>query len=233
VTEHEVVPFGDLDAVRAKAGAETAAILIEPVQSMAGARVADAACYHGLRAVADEVGALLIFDEVQTAPGRTGRAFAGDHWDVTPDVITTAKGIASGVPCAVALVRGDVASDVGYGEQGTTFGGGMIAMAAMEATLAVVVDEDLPGNAARRREQIETEALAIPGIEAVHGLGLLVGLRVTGGAKRVTSALFERRVLASTSPGDPDVVRLLPPLTLTEDDAGAFLDALRSAMVTG
>jgi acetylornithine/N-succinyldiaminopimelate aminotransferase len=204
-------------------------VLVEPVQSMGGMRVAEPAFYRGLREATAAQGALLVFDEVQTAPGRTGRAFAGDHWDVVPDLIATAKGLASGLPCGATLVRADVAATIGFGEQGTTFGGGPLVMAAMEATLRVLVEEDLVGNAHRLGERLEREAPAIPGVE-VLGLGLLRGLRLDRPAAEVARALFDRDILTGTTPGDARVLRLLPPLVLRDEELDLFLATLREVL---
>jgi acetylornithine aminotransferase/acetylornithine/N-succinyldiaminopimelate aminotransferase len=230
IPDHDVVPFGDLDAVGAATGPETAAVLIEPVQSMGGVRVADPAFYRGLRDITRDAGALLVFDEVQTAPGRTGHPFVGVHWDVVPDLIATAKGLASGLPCGATLVREDVAATIGFGEQGTTFGGAPLVMAAMEATLRVLVEEDLCANATRQGERIAAGARDMPGVEEIRGLGLLRGIRVDRPAKEVVRALFDAGVLAGGTPGDPNVIRLLPPLTLRDAETDLFLEILREVL---
>jgi acetylornithine/N-succinyldiaminopimelate aminotransferase len=230
LAEHDVVPFGDLDAVDSVLGPDTAAVLLEPVQSMGGVRVAAPAFYRGLRERTRAAGAMLVFDEVQTAPGRTGHPFAGAHWDVVPDLIATAKGLASGLPCGATLVREDVAAGIGYGEQGTTFGGGPVVMAAMEATLRLLVEEGLPGNAARQGERIAAGAATVRGVEEVRGLGLLRGLRLDRPASEVARALLDRGVLTGTTPGDARVLRLLPPLTLRDEETDRFLEVLEEVL---
>ncbi len=142
------MPYGDLEALEAVVGPDTAAVILEPIPSMGGIRVAPKAYFEGLRRLCTERGALLIFDEVQTGFGRTGTLFAGENFGVTPDLITGAKGAAGGVPAGV-FVREDLAAKVKLGEQGTTFGGGPLACAAIAANVRTIVDEDLPGNARR------------------------------------------------------------------------------------
>lgn len=218
-------PFGDLDAVRAQCSDETAAIILEPIPSMAGIQVAEPAFYRGLRQLCDERGIVLIFDEVQTGFGRTGTLFAGEHWGVTPDLITAAKGIASGFPMGAVLVRKPIATTIGYSEQGTTFGGGPLACAAALATLEVILEEDLPARAAAMGAYLRQQTAEMPGLIAVRGLGLLLGLETALPAKAVQAGLFERGFLAGTS-ANPHVLRLMPPLTVEP----AHIDALVTAL---
>jgi acetylornithine aminotransferase/acetylornithine/N-succinyldiaminopimelate aminotransferase len=212
---------GDLAAV----DAECAAVIVEPIQSMGGVQTLTPDFARALRAKCSEVGALLIFDEVQTAPARTGTWFAGEHWDVAPDLITTAKGVAAGFPAGVVLARGDVAATVKPGDQGTTFGGGPLACAAIDATLAELEEIDAPTRA-RAIEQRVREAL--PGIE-VRGLGALLG--VLGPGPELVGRMREKHgVLVGGCPGDPSVVRLLPPLTVTDEELDQGLAALGSEL---
>lgn len=218
-------PFGDLDAVGAQCGDQTAAIILEPIPSMAGVRVADPAFYRGLRQICDARGIVLIFDEVQTGFGRTGTLFAGEHWGVVPDLITTAKGMASGFPMGAVLVSAPIAATISYGEQGTTFGGGPLACAAALATLEVILEEDLPTRAAAMGAYLRQQTAGMPGLIAVRGLGLLLGLETTLPTKSVQAGLFERGLLTGTS-ANPHVLRLMPPLTVEP----AHIDALVTAL---
>jgi acetylornithine/succinyldiaminopimelate/putrescine aminotransferase len=224
------VPFGDLPAAEAAIGAGTAAVILEPIQSMGGVREADAAYYVGLRDLCDARGALLVFDEVQTAPARTGRPFYGAHHDVLPDLITTAKGIASGVPCGLVLASAAVAERVKHGEQGTTFGGGPLACAALAATIEVIAGEDLAGNARRTGDHLRAALLRTPGIAEVRGRGLLLGAVLDRKAAPVRDALLDRGIIVSTTEADPSVLRLLPPLTLAPEEADVFAAALREIL---
>jgi predicted acetylornithine/succinylornithine family transaminase len=223
------VPFGDLDAVESLLTDATAAVLLEPIQSIAGVRVADAEYYQGLRALCDAHGAVLIFDEVQTGFGRTGTLFAGEHWDVVPDIITTAKGIASGFPMGATLVTHKIAETISYGEQGATFGGGPLACAAARATLETILEDDLVANAAQMGDYIRAKLAPLPGIDEVRGLGLLLGLETVAPAKDVREALRDKGFLVGTS-GDPHVLRLMPPLVVQEEHVDALAAALNDVL---
>ena len=227
-TEHAYVPYGDLAAAERAVGAGAAAVMLEPIPSMGGVRVADAAYFRGLRALCDRTGTLLVFDEVQTGFGRTGRTFFGENVGVVPDLITGAKGVAGGFPAAVVFVREDLAAKIKPGEQGTTFGGGPLACSAIAAIAAILVEEDLAGNARRVGDALAERLRALPAVRSVTGLGLLRGVNLDRPAKPVVQALFERGILTGSCEGDPTQIRLLPPLTLTLEEAQPFVDGLRA-----
>jgi len=229
VTPCDFVPFGDLAAAEKAVGPGTAALILEPIPSMGGVLVAPAEYYRGLRRICDERGVLLIFDEIQTGLGRTGRMWAGDHFGVKPDMHTLAKGIASGLPCGAVLFQGTVASRVKEGDHGSTFGGGPLACAAVEATLAVIKDEGLVARAAAAGKQIREGALRIPGVRGVRGLGLLLAIACEADAKAVLARLREERVLASSVASEPKAIRLLPPLAAGPAEVEEFLGALSRA----
>jgi predicted acetylornithine/succinylornithine family transaminase len=207
----QFVPWGDLAAAQAAVDDQTAAIILEPIQSIAGVRMADATYYQGLRALADAAGAVLIFDEIQTGLGRTGHLWVGEHWGVTPDLITLAKGIASGVPMGATLVSSRIAATVHIEEHGSTFGGGPLACAAADATLATILDEDLPAHAAAMEALIRDTYADLPHLTEIRGLGLLLGLKLDVPGKPVQAAALEQGLILGTS-GDPQVLRLMPPL---------------------
>lgn len=233
VPDHAFLPFGDLAAAEAAISDRTAGVLLEPIQSMGGMGTATGEYLTGLRALCDRHGALLCFDEVQTGPARTGAWWYGEHFGVRPDLISTAKGLGSGVPVGAVIARDEVAAKVKEGDQGTTFGGGPLASAAVEATIAVLRDEDLVGNAARRGEQIRSESSAIPGVTGIRGAGLLLGIVLDRDAKDVVRKLRERHsILTGSTPGDAKVLRLLAPLVLAEDEADHFLRALREVLTS-
>ena len=228
---HSYVPYGDLDAlVAAFAGGDVAAVLLEPIPSMGGIRVAPDAWFAGLRELCDDHGALLVFDEVQTGFGRTGTNFFGEQVGVTPDLITGAKGAAGGVPAGVVFVAERIAAGIGPGEQGTTFGGGPLACAALEAIAQIITDEELPARARSVGARITAAAEALPGVESVAGRGLLLGLNLDRPAKGVVAALRARGVLTGGCEGLPNQLRLLPPLTLSDDEADAFVAALADVL---
>ncbi len=228
--ETRFVPFGWEGAVEeALAPGDVAAVIVEPIQSMAGVLEAPARYYQALRALCDAAGTLLVFDEVQTGVGRTGAFSYGEHVGVTPDLITLAKSLGAGVPVGAVLVSDAVAAGVKSGDQGTTFGGGMLAMAAVEATLGQLVDDGLMPRAIALFERIKTGAERIPGVEAVRGRGGLVGIVLDRPSKPVVGALRALGVLAGGS-DDPHTLRLMPPLTTTDAEIDAFLDALDQAL---
>jgi len=223
------VPFGDLDALSAAVGSDTAAVILEPIQSMAGVKTATPEYFKGLRAVCDKAGALLIYDEVQTGIGRTGTMFFAGRHGVLPDLITLAKGIASGVPLSAVLVRDFIAARVAYGDYGATFGAGPIAMAAMKATLEVIHDEKLLDNVARTSEAARRKLGAIPGVREVRGLGFLLGLKIDGDAAKAQAELLRRGAIVGTA-DEPGVLRLLPPLTLKSQHVEALADMLAPSL---
>lgn len=230
VPDHAFIPFNDLDAARAAIDDQTASVLLEPIQSMGGMDRATDDYLHGLRELCDTHGALLAFDEVQTGPGRCGAWWYGDRVGIDPDLISTAKGLASGVPAGAVLVRNEVAAKINPGDQGTTFGGGMLASAAIEATLAVIEDEGLANNARIRGREIAEAALGLDAVVGMRGRGLLLGIVLDRPAKPVVAALRQKRILAGTTPGDANVLRLLPPLVIDGDHVATFLTALEEVL---
>jgi len=224
VPHHHFAPWGDLGAVRGLMNAEVAGILLEPIQSMAGVRTAPAECYQGLRQLCDEYGAMLIYDEIQTGFGRTGEFFFTPRYDVIPDMITLAKGIASGVPMGAVLVTEAIAERVGFGDRGATFGGGPLACAALVATIEVIQEEGLLENVQAQSRYLQDQ-LASQDIEEVRGLGFLIGIRFNCEASVYQQRLMEHKILTGLS-DDPRVLRLLPPLTLQRREIDYFLEAL-------
>ena len=212
------VPWGEVPRL----DDSVAAILLEPVQSLAGMRTASREFLHGLRAECDRVGALLILDEVQTAWGRLGTPFAADFWDVRADIITGAKSAAGGFPVGVTLVDNELAAAVKAGDQGTTFGAGPLASAAILATHHVIKEEGL---VARAREIERRVRLAFPG--EVRGHGALLGLVFPDAVKPRVAALRDRGILIGGS-DDPTVMRLMPPLNLPFEAIDELASALRS-----
>ncbi len=224
------VPFGDADALRAAlAPGDVAAVIIEPIQSMAGVVEAEPAYYRALRDACTDAGTVLIFDEVQTGVGRTGAFTYGDHVGVVPDLVTLAKSLGAGVPVGAVLVSEAIAAGVTSGAQGTTFGGGMLAMAAVAATLAQLVDDRLMERAPRLFARLRDGLMALDGVVAVRGRGALVGVELDRPAQPVVAALRARGVLAGGA--DPaTTLRLMPPLTTTDAEIDAFLDALAGVL---
>ena len=218
------VPLNDVDALERAIDASVAALIVEPVQGMSGARDCSHSFLQAARAACTQHGAALIFDEIQCGVGRLGAFSAAEFFGVTPDAVTMAKGLASGFPIAAITVGEFLAEGVTIGDLGSTFGGGPLACAAGLATLDVIVQEDLAGNATRVGQQLREGALAL-GVPAVQGHGLLLGLRLGRPAQPVQRALFEHRILTGTA-SDPEVLRLLPPLNFSREEAGLLLSGL-------
>ena len=224
------VPFGWEGAVEeALAAGDVAAVIVEPIQSMAGVTEARPDYYRALRRLCDAAGTVLIFDEVQTGVGRTGTFSYGEHVGVTPDLITLAKSLGAGVPVGAVLVSDAIAAGVKSGDQGTTFGGGMLAMAAVEATLAQLVDDGLMPRALTLFDRLKAGAEAIPGVVRVQGRGGLIGIVLDRPTKPVVADLRGLGVIAGGS-DDAHTMRIMPPLTTTDAEVDAFLDALTTAL---
>jgi acetylornithine aminotransferase/acetylornithine/N-succinyldiaminopimelate aminotransferase len=222
VPGHLEAEFGNIESVRALAGDNVAAIMLEPIQSMAGVRMAQPEFYVALRTLCDERGIVLIYDEVQTGVGRTGQwFFAGNH-GVVPDIVTLAKALGSGVPVGACLVSDAIASHIKENDLGTTFGGGMLAMAAVTATLEAIEQDRMLENVRRVEAYLRSRLREVEQVEAVHGLGFLLGIEFKETAATVHQRLLERKIITGTS-SNPRVLRLLPPLCLTEEHVDEFV----------
>ena len=219
------IPRGDTAAMRAKVTRKTAAVIVEPVQGLAGAVDLGAPFLAALRRRCDEVGALLIFDEVQCGMGRTGQPFAANLHGVAPDLLTTAKALGNGFPCAALLMSAQLSAQLPVESLGTTFGGGPMACAAIEAVLDAIESEKLLERV-RHLGALIRDSCRVGPVCALQGAGLLVGLRTTRPAKQVQAELLECGILAGTS-SDPQVLRLLPPFILEDEHVELLRDALR------
>jgi len=214
------------DAAAAAAGisTDTACVIVEPVQGLAGAYDVPVAVLAALRRRCDEVGALLIFDEVQCGVGRSGAPFAANRAGVTPDILTTAKALGAGFPVSAMLLSPAVAARLKIEDMGTTFGGGPLACAIVEAVIDIIESEGLLANVERMSALIRATCVVGP-VTAVQGAGLLLGLRTTRPAKDVQRELLAHGIFAGTA-ADPHIVRLLPPFTLGEPHVAALATAL-------
>jgi len=220
------VDFDSVSSLRNAVDRDTAAVIFEPVQGVAGARALSKEFVHAAREAATKAGALLILDEVQIGVCRSGQPFAADHYGVLPDVLTTAKGIAGGFPCGALLVGDALAAQLKKGQLGTTFGGGPLACALVDATLQAL-EEDRVLERVRRVSRRIFETCRVGPVDSIQGLGLLVGLRCCRPAKEVLAELRARGILAGSS-HDPQVVRLLPPLVIEEAQVEQLAAALKS-----
>jgi acetylornithine/N-succinyldiaminopimelate aminotransferase len=228
VPGHVQAEFADIDSVRAVADESVAAIMLEPIQSMAGVRGAAPWFYQALRELCDERCIVLIYDEVQTGVGRTGDWFfaSSDASNgVVPDIVTLAKALGSGVPVGACLVTERIASHIKENDLGTTFGGGMIAMAAVTATLEAIENDRMIENVRTVEAYLRERLEEVEQVLNVRGRGFLLGLEFADQAKPVHQALLEHKVITGTS-SDPKVLRLLPPLCLKCEEVDLFVETL-------
>ena len=228
------IPITDLAAVEAAITPETAAILIEPIQGEGGVRTVPAPFLRGLREICDRRGLLLIFDEVQTGIGRTGKLFAYEHTGIHPDILTSAKGLGGGFPVAACLATEDAARGLSAGVHGTTFGGNPLAMAIANAVLDVVLAPGFLDNVARlglnARQKLAALADAHPRvIEEVRGEGLMIGLKLRVPPGDFAALLRDQHMLSI--PAGDNTLRLLPPLTISDADLDAAMGKLDAAAV--
>jgi acetylornithine/succinyldiaminopimelate/putrescine aminotransferase len=222
----DFVPFGDYEALERAMSPDVAAVILEPVQSSGGVRMAGRRYYDSVRELCSGNGCALIFDEVQTGFGRTGKMFAGLHWGVEPDIATCAKAAAGGVPIGLVLLSEAIRGAPAPGEHGSTFGGGMLAMAALKAATQVVVRDRLWENAAAIELEIREQLSGIPMVLGIRGKGLLLGIDLNRPAKPVVLELIKRGVITGTS-GPANQMRLLPPLTITAEHVRELARAMR------
>jgi acetylornithine aminotransferase/acetylornithine/N-succinyldiaminopimelate aminotransferase len=232
VPGHLQAEFGDIESVRELADETVAAIMLEPIQSMAGVRMAEPEFYSSLRKLCDERGIVLIYDEVQTGIGRTGEwFFAGSKAGagVVPDIITLAKALGSGIPVGACLVNEQVAAKIKENDLGTTFGGGMIAMAAVSATLEAIESEQMLANVRTVEAHLRERLAEVEQVVNVRGKGFLLGIEFAGKAKLLHEGLLERKIITGTS-SDANVLRLLPPLCLKESEVDLFVEKLNEVL---
>lgn len=232
VPGHLPAEFGDIESVRKLTDDSVAAIMLEPIQSMAGVRMAEPQFYRELRELCAQRGVILIYDEVQTGIGRTGEwFFAGSEagGGIVPDIITLAKALGSGIPVGACLVTGRIAAHIKENDLGTTFGGGMIAMAAISATLEAIEVDGMLENVRQVEAYLRDRLKEIEQVVNVHGRGFLLGLEFSGKAKPIHEALLDRRIITGTS-SDAKVLRLLPPLCLKREEIDLFIEKLNEAV---
>ena len=222
------VPFDDVAALDAAIDDTVAAVLVEPVQGFAGARNCSIEFLEAARRLTNERGAVLLFDEVQCGVGRCGAFSAAEAVGVTPDALTFAKGLAAGLPIGAVVASPRLTDALALGDLGSTFGGGPVPCAAALANIAVIERDGLIANAVEVGERLARGAAAL-GVRKVSGRGLLLGLHLERPAVEVQRALFGRRVLTCTAT-DPQVLRLLPPLSFSRREADLLLAALAEVL---
>ncbi len=226
------VPYNNLKAVERAMDTRTCAVLVEPVQGEGGVNVPGDGYLPGLRRLCDEAGVLLILDEVQSGIGRTGKLFAYEHWGVTPDIMTLAKALAGGIPMGAMLATEGVAASFVPGSHASTFGGTPFVSAVAHAVLSTIIQEDLPGHAARVGKYFLDRLAGLQEthrvVAAVRGKGLILGMEVSVPARIIVSGCMERGLLVLTA-GDT-VVRFVPPLIVTEAEVDRAVRILEEVL---
>jgi acetylornithine/N-succinyldiaminopimelate aminotransferase len=225
-------PFGDLDAVRAKIDDDTVAIMIEPIQGEGGIRIAPKEFLQGLRQLADERQLLLIFDEVQAGCGRTGKWFSYQHSGVEPDIMTLAKSLCGGIAGAALLARKEIAKSLRPGMHAATFGGNPIAARAGIATIQMIEEQNLLTRAAELGEafriQLAPLVAELPFVKELRVRGLMIGLELSVPGAPIVQACLDRGLLVNCTQGH--VIRLLPAMTLTDEELESGCEILMSAL---
>jgi acetylornithine/LysW-gamma-L-lysine aminotransferase len=226
------VPFGKIEKVEEALTAETAAIILEPVQGEAGVYVAPDGFLQGLRHLCDEKGIVLIFDEVQTGFGRTGRMWASEHWGVTPDIMCVAKAMGGGLPIGAAIAKDEIMGSLAVGEHSSTFGGNPLACAAASATIDVVLEEKLVERARVLGEGFKNVLQKMVDdfrlLREVRGLGLMIGLESRTDIYSVLMKALERRIILLYS--GKNIIRFLPPLVIEESQLEKAAAVLREIL---
>ena len=235
VPEFSHVPYNNLEALAAAVNEKTAAVILEAVQGEGGVHPAQDGYLAGALQICRENGALLILDEVQTGFGRTGKLFAYMHSGIVPDIVCCSKALAGGLPMGAVLL-GENVKNLTPGTHGSTFGGNPLACAAANAALDVIVEEDLPGQAAKKGAYLmeKLKDISSPNIREIRGLGLMIGIELKVKAAPYLKALQEKHILALNA--GPTVIRLLPPLVISDvqlDEVAAALNEVLNGAVDG
>lgn len=211
------VPYNDLDAVKAAIGDDVAAVMLEVIQGEGGIHVGDKEFLHGVEALCKENGALLIIDEIQTGIGRTGKPFAFQHFGLTPDIVTSAKGLGSGFPIGAVIGRENLSEYFGPGSHGSTFGGNPVSIAAAIATMIEIFNSELIENVQEKGKyltsQLQTHLQDVSFVKEVRGLGLMIGIECDQAVAQLLSELRNQGLILLQA--GEKVIRLLPPLTVT------------------
>lgn len=222
------VPFNDILALEAAVDGSVAAFIVEPVQGFAGARDCDPEFLRAARRICDRHNVVLIFDEVQCGVGRCGAFSAAESFGVIPDILTFAKGLGAGIPIAAVIATDEITRSLSLGDLGSTFGGGPVPCAAALANIGVIERDHLIENAVEVGGYLARAARSL-GVALVSGRGLLLGLHVGRPASEVQTALFRHRILTGTST-DPQVLRLLPPLSFSRQEADILIAGLQAVL---
>jgi acetylornithine aminotransferase len=223
------VPYGDLSAMSRAVSKKTAMVIVEPIMGEAGVITPEDGYLAGLRDICDRVGALLVFDCVQTGIGRTGQWFGFEHEKVQPDVVTLAKGLGGGLPLGATIAYGRAAQLLQPGDHGTTFGGNPIACSAANAVLDVIESKKLMQSARVFEKKIKKSLSAVPGVSEVRGRGLLLGIELTTpNAKKVAASMLEAGVIVNAA--NDQTIRIAPPLIVTSAQIEKFILVFKKVM---
>lgn len=221
-------PFGDIEALKSAITPDTGFIILEPIQGESGIHVAPDGFLQQVRKICNERGIVLIFDEIQSGLGRTGKMWASQHWDTVPDIMCLAKGIAGGVPMGATLVRPDILACIGKGEQSSTFGGNPLSCAAGIAAIDTLTEDGLVENAAKMgkvfREGLERLKEKHKIIREIRGKGLMIGVEMKFEVKDILFDGIANNLLLLYS--GKNILRLLPPLVISESDINKALETL-------
>jgi acetylornithine/LysW-gamma-L-lysine aminotransferase len=232
VPEFKHVPPDNLEKVREAITEKTAAILVEPIRGEGGIRVPSNGFLPGLREICDETDVLLIFDEVQTGFGRTGKIFACEHWNVVPDILCLAKSVAGGLPLGITIAKENIMSSLNVGEHTTTFSGNPLVCAAACAAIDVLVEEKLPERAAMLgryfKEKLEDLQARHKIVREVRGLGLMIGIEFRFDVLNMILKSMERGVLILDA--GRNILRFLPPLVIEREHIDRVIDILDTVM---
>ena len=224
--------FGDIESLRSVIDDDTAFIILEPIQGESGIIVAPEGFLQEVRKICDEKGIVLIFDEIQAGLGRTGRLWACDHWNTVPDILCLAKGIAGGVPMGATLVRQDILSSMSKGEHSSTFGGNPISCAAGIAALDSLTEDGLIENSEKMGEKFRKGLEELKEkhtmIREIRGKGLMIGIEMKFEVRDILMTLIKKGVLMLYS--GRNILRILPPLVISDDDVTKVLHALDSTL---
>ncbi len=226
--EFTYVPFGDVEAVRSAITPNTAAVLLEPVQGEGGVNIAQGEFLKDLKALVKEAGVLLIYDEVQVGMGRTGKLFAYEHYGVTPDIMTLAKGLANGMPIGAMLATDEVAAAFTPGTHASTFGGNPLSTAAGAATLKAILSDGVLENAVKvgayLKEKLDSLKERYGFIKEVRAMGLIVGMEIDMPGAPIVSRALEAGLLINCTADT--VLRFLPPLIISTDEVDEMIGIL-------
>jgi len=229
------IPFNDIEALRKSIGPSTCAVLLEPIQGEGGVRCPDPDYLKAVRRLCDETGILLIFDEIQTGMGRTGKLFAYEHFGIEPDIMTLAKALANGLPIGAMLAREDVAESFGPGAHASTFGGTPIVTAASIQVVKVLLEENIIGHCAEMgayfKEKLSGLKAGHESIVDVRGMGLLLGMKLNIEGDAIVNSCMEKGFLINCIQGN--ILRFIPPLIVEKEEIDALVACLDGILDLG